>query len=326
MSAKLEQLEQKLELEEAEASLSASGEVCASCGIAAVDDVKLKDCNGGCDLVLYCSDKCQESHREQHEEDCKKRKAELHDKKLFTQPDISHLGECPICCLPMPIYASKSTLMGCCCKIICDGCNFANQMREDVQGLESRCAFCRNPAPNSDEEHYKNVMKRIKKNNPVAMVHMGRRHYCEGDYQKAVEYWAKAAKLGDVDAHYCMGSLYYKGNGVDKDEKKAVYHWEKAAIGGHHHARVTLAAHEKIKGRFDRAAKHYIIAANLGCDTSLQYIKQLFVEGIASKEDYAAALRGYQTAVDAIKSAERDEGEAFLEEFRKLEKQLDGTK
>ena len=64
-------------------------EVCACCGIAAVDDIKLKDCDGGCDLVKYCGDGCQENHREQHEEECNKRKAELHDKELFTQPDIT---------------------------------------------------------------------------------------------------------------------------------------------------------------------------------------------------------------------------------------------
>ena len=52
--------------------------------------------------------------------------------------------------------------------------------------------------------------------------------------------------------------------------------------------------------------KHYIIAANLGCDTSLQQVKALFVDGIVSKEEYAAALRGYQTAVDATKSDGRD--------------------
>ena len=35
---------------------------CASCGLAAVDDVKLKDCDGGCDIVKYCNDDCQENH------------------------------------------------------------------------------------------------------------------------------------------------------------------------------------------------------------------------------------------------------------------------
>ena len=53
---------------------------CASCGIAEVDDIKLKECNGGCDLVKYCNDICSENHREQHDEECKKRKAELRDK------------------------------------------------------------------------------------------------------------------------------------------------------------------------------------------------------------------------------------------------------
>ncbi|MCP4744814.1 MAG: zinc finger MYND domain-containing protein, partial [Desulfobacteraceae bacterium] len=89
-------------------SKSDEDEVCACCGIAAVDDVKLEDCNGGCDLVKYCSDKCQENHREQHEEECKNRKAELPDKELFEQPDGTYLGECPICFLPLPLHPKKS--------------------------------------------------------------------------------------------------------------------------------------------------------------------------------------------------------------------------
>src|SRR6056300_1313454 len=92
---------------------------CASCGIAAVDNVTLKLCDDGCDLVKYCSDGCQDNHREQHNEKCKKRKAELHDKQLFTQPDGSHLGECPICFLPMPLDVRKSILNTCCSKFIC---------------------------------------------------------------------------------------------------------------------------------------------------------------------------------------------------------------
>ncbi len=304
MSAQSEQLEQKLG--------EAKDEVCACCGIAAVDDVKLKDCNDGCDLVKYCSDNCQKNHREQHEDECKKKLAEMHGKQLFTQPDISHLGECPICCLPMPIDMRKSTFMGCCCKIICMGCKHANQKRENEQGLEQRCPFCREPAPESEEGHYKNVMKRVKKHDPVAMTHKGRKYAREGDYGKSFEYFTKATELGDVEAHVCLATLYYNGDGVEKDEKKAVYHWEQAAIGGHPHARCALGSHEKkINGRFERAAKHFIIAANLGDDDSLKHIKALFVQGIVSKEDYAAALRGHQAAVDATKSAEREAVETY---------------
>ncbi len=85
-----------------EAEKEAETMLCANCGIAQVDDIKLEEC-GDCDLVKYCSDKCRENHIEQHEEECKKRKAELHDKNLFEHPDGTHEGECPLCFLPLPI-------------------------------------------------------------------------------------------------------------------------------------------------------------------------------------------------------------------------------
>ena len=304
MSAKSDRLEQ--ELKEA-------AEVCACFGIAGVDNVKLKTCDGGCDLVKYCGDECQENHREQHEEACMKRKAELHGKHLFTQPDISHMGECPICCLPLPLHRSKSTLNTCCCKLICNGCDYANQKREREGELEHRCPYCQNPRPTSQEEIDKRKMNRIKKNNPVAMVHMGKEHHVEGDYEKALEYFTKAAKLGDVTAHCLLGGLYYQGEGVEKDMKKAVYHLEQAAIGGHPDARGGLADYEMSNGRVKRAAKHFIIAANLGDDASLKSVKDLFVQGIVSKEDYGAALRAYQAAVLATKSPERECGESHIE-------------
>src|SRR5210317_934204 len=90
---------------------------CASCGKAEVDDVKLKICTA-CKLVKYCSVECQKNHRPQHKKACKKRMAEIRDDKLFTQPDGSY-GECPICCLPLPIDENKFGLYSCCCKRIC---------------------------------------------------------------------------------------------------------------------------------------------------------------------------------------------------------------
>jgi hypothetical protein len=301
---------EKSELEQRHLS-DAADEVCACCGVAEIDDVKLKLCDGGCDLVKYCSDNCQGNHRGNHVETCEKRKAELHDKDLFTQPDISHLGECPICCLPLPLHPGKSTLMTCCCKYICNGCHFANQKREKEAGLQRRCVYCREHAPKSKEEVDKRIMERIKKNDPVAMTAMGKQYLGGGDYGKSFENYTMAAELGDVEAHFLLGAMYFEGLGVEKDEKKWVYHCEQASNGGHPAARAVVAAHEMKNGRFERAAKHYIIAANLGHDNSLQEVKALFVKGIVSKEEYAAALRAHQAAVDATKSAEREEAEAF---------------
>jgi hypothetical protein len=74
------------------------------------------------------------------------------DKLLFTQPDGSHFGECPICCLPNPLDMNKSGIVSCCCKRICDGCDHANEKRMDEEGLEQKCPFCREPLPETDEE------------------------------------------------------------------------------------------------------------------------------------------------------------------------------
>ena len=80
---------------------------CASCGIAEIDDIKLVPCDE-CDLVQYCSDECREDHNPEHEDECKKRAAELRDELLFKQPESTHEGDCPICCLPLPLDETKS--------------------------------------------------------------------------------------------------------------------------------------------------------------------------------------------------------------------------
>jgi hypothetical protein len=279
-------------------------EVCASCGKAEVDDVKLQKCDD-CDLVKYCNDDCQENHRPQHKKACKKRLAELRDIKLLAPPEISHLGECPICCLPLPLESHKSMLMSCCSKMICSGCIHASE----AAGLVHRCLFCRDPVAETQEDNRKKNMKRVKKNDPVAIFKMGNHCYHDEDYEGAFKYWTKATELGDVNAQFSLGQMYDRGEGVEKDEKKCIYHMEEAAIGGHFVARHNIGCAEAVKGKFERAKRHWIIAANLGWNDSLQALRMIYADGHASKEEYLGALRGYQAALDAAKSPERDEAE-----------------
>jgi TPR repeat protein len=289
---------------------------CASCGAAGVDDVKLlKKCE--CGLVNYCSIACQKNHREHHEEECKKRLAELRDEILFKQPDGSHLGDCPICCLPLPISVSN-VFIGCCSKIICNGCDRANQKREREAGLKHKCAFCREPLPETQEAHHKRMMERVKKSDPVAMRHMAKKCQSEGDYDGAFEYYTKAAELGDASSHFNLSALYEEGECVEKDVEKEVHHLEQAAIAGHPNARFNLGCEEANNGRFERAKKHWIIAANLGHEVSLKAIRVLYADGHASKEEYADALRAYQAAVEAAKSCERGKAEAFVKNVNAL--------
>ena len=272
---------------------SEADEVCANCGKAAVDDIKLKICTA-CKLVKYCSVDCQKNHRSKHKKACKKRATEIRDNNLFKQPDESNLGECPICCLPLPLDATKSKIYSCCSQRICDGCVIANQLREVEQGLKQKCTYCREPVQETEEEEEKNIMKRVKANDPVALYQMGGKCDEKGDYEGAIKYLTKAAELGDMEAHYNLSCMYRLGDGVEKDTKKKVYHLEEAAIGGHPKARYNLGSHEGRNGRLERAMKHFIIAANLGLGEALEMVKEGFANGDVSKEDYEAALRGHR--------------------------------
>jgi tetratricopeptide (TPR) repeat protein len=296
------------EKEAVEAEKGAEEVCCANCGIAQVDDINLEECND-CDLVKYCGDKCRGNHKEQHEEECKQRKAKLHDKELFEQPDGTHLGECPICFLPLPIDLEKSTFCSGCCKLMCNGCIHAYEMSSG----NNNCPFCREPAVKGEEQNNKRVMKRVKVNDPAAIQQIGVRRYQEGDYLGAVEYFRKAAELGDAVSHYNLGSMYYVGKGVEKDEEKAIYHYEKAAIGGHPGARHVIAVIEgsESKGNNERAVKHLIIAANLGHEESMKKLWGAFKKGFVTKEELEATLRTHKAAIDATKSAQRDAGEAY---------------
>jgi TPR repeat protein len=168
-------------------------------------------------------------------------------------------------------------------------------MRELEGGLEHRCTFCRHPiVQNSDEEIDRNNIQRAKANDPNALYQEGCICDEEGDHKGAFENWTKAAALGDMMAHYNISMLYEEGKGVERDLKKKIYHLEEAAIGGHPDARFNLGCEEYNAGKIERAMKHWIIAAKLGEDDSLEAVKEGFASGFVSKEDYESTLREQQ--------------------------------
>ncbi len=236
-----------------------------------------------------------------------------HDRTLFTQPDGTHHGESPLCSLQLPIDGSKSVFYTCCSETICYGCICANtisNIHDETKAL--RCPFCRKLGV-SGEENDKRNMKRVEANDPAALCHMGKKYYHEGDYEGAFEYYTKAAELEGTDAHAQLGWMYERGQGVEKDEEKSIYHHEKAAIGGHPIARNMLACKEEDNGNIERAVKHLIIAANLGYDLSMKALWKHYSAGNITKEDLDATLRTHQAAVNETKSAQRDAAEVALQ-------------
>ena len=90
------------------------------------------------------------------------------------------------------------------------------------------------------------------------------------------------------------------------DEKKAKHYWELAAIGGVSEARHFLGHMEVEAGNFERALRHYMIAVRGGFDRSVNFVRTLYSNGDATKDDYTKALLARQAYLDEIKSGQRD--------------------
>ena len=136
---------------------------------------------------------------------------------------------------------------------------------------------------------------------------------------KALELWHQAAEVGIAAAYFNIANAYRNGNGVRRDEDKAKHYYELAAIGGDVDARCNLGFDERHAGNYDRALKHFLLAAGGGVKQSLSAIQKMFKEGDATKKDYTKALRAYQAYLGDVKSAQRDEAAAAVEEFKYYE-------
>ncbi|EJK59812.1 hypothetical protein THAOC_19922 [Thalassiosira oceanica] len=282
-------------------------EVCANCGTTASNTVKLKNCTA-CRLVKYCGVDCQWAHRKQHKKACKQRAAELKDEQLYSQGHERLEGDfCPICTLAIPLPVNTNSVFNTCCmKRICDGCDIAAKKR----GMND-CPFCRTPYPDSDEEMLAMVQARLAKKDPVAINFLGDRFGKLGlqkDMRKAVKLRIEAAELGSIQALFNLGHAYYFGEGVQQDTAKAVEYYEKAAMQGCPLSRHELGCVEvSDRGNYDRSVRHFLISAKMGYEDSLESIKETFMTGLATKEQYAEALKGYQNALEEMKSHDRDE-------------------
>ena len=91
------------------------------------------------------------------------------------------------------------------------------------------------------------------------------------------------------------------------DLKKAARYYALAAMGGDLTARYNLGMMEETyKGNFNRALRHYVIAAGGGCDDSLDQIRHYLALGRATKDNFEGALRAHKIAKDEVKSDRRD--------------------
>ena len=287
--------------------------MCANCGKGEEGAIDLKFCTA-CKMVKYCNRDCQIAHRPQHKKACKKQAAELHDEQLFKEPQPP--DECPICCLPLPINLKELSFKTCCGNVICNGCTNAmidEAVRRGKKNVEEAiiCAFCRTPVETSDEEAIRRMNNLIGSSNGDAINAFGGRyaygtHDVQQDITKANELYLRAGELGCAQGYNNLAQSYGNGRGVNIDKKKGKYYFELAAMNGDVDARVRLFGIEGKAGNRDRAMKHILMAARAGDNEALEKVKEGFMRGIFSKEEYGISLRAYHKRTEEAKSVERE--------------------
>ena len=175
------------------------------------------------------------------------------------------------------------------------------------------------PPASSDEEEIERTKKLIDKGNAEAF-HQLAGYYAAGtngmpqNYQKANELYLKAGELGCADGYHNLGILYSTGRGVGIDKKKAKHYFELAAMAGDLSARHNLAGVEAEAGNYQRSMKHSILAAKAGYEESMDQVKQCYIRGFVTKDEYANTLRAYQKSLDEMKSDERDKAASEMQD------------
>ncbi|EJK69750.1 hypothetical protein THAOC_08959, partial [Thalassiosira oceanica] len=236
--------------------------------------------------------------------------AASHSERLLNEGQERWEGDrCSICFLFIGFPVGEHARMNVCCmKRVCEGCILAANLR----GINDRCPFCRAHRPSDDASKLAMIQKRVGKRDAEAIKYLGNEYFygtlgLAKDVPRAIELWTEAAELGSVDAHYMLGVAYYYGYGADEDKPRGIQHWEEAAMKGHAESRHCLGVAEVDNDNYELAVRHWMVSAKMGGEDSLNSIKESFMEGEATKAQYAEALRGYGDAVVEMKSHQREE-------------------
>ncbi len=154
---------------------------------------------------------------------------------------------------------------------------------EDVQRLT-------NAASRGDREAQFRIGARFL-NNPV-----------RSDASAAARWLTRAAEQGHVESQFLLASLFEKGAGVPKEERRALDLYRKAAQAGHtramHNLAVLLSSHDATQD-YSEAASWFIRAATVGLADSQYNLALLYERGLGVPQNERKAYFWYSVAARA---------------------------
>ena len=133
-------------------------------------------------------------------------------------------------------------------------------------------------------------------------------HTGRPQYDKAIEHWTRAAELGNLNAAFNLGKIYYDGEHAEEDREKSSYYYKIAAEGGDAEAQFIIGNHYQhgigVSVDFQKANEWYQRSAEQGNLDALTNLGINYMEGRGVEQDK-------KTAVDYFsKAAQKEYGNA----------------
>lgn len=155
---------------------------------------------------------------------------------------------------------------------------------------------------NIDQMTIAELQSAAARGNTAAMVEVASHYYRESNYLDAVEWYQKAANLGDAFAQFRMGFHYYLPKGVKQDYAVAFKWFSKAAQAGRPEAQ-TLLAEMYYHGRGvakdeQQAFVWYSKAANQNEPAAQTALGTFYKLGIGVGTNLAQAVNWYEKAAN----------------------------
>lgn len=145
--------------------------------------------------------------------------------------------------------------------------------------------------------------------NVAAQRNLGSMYYrgdgVEQDFKEAAKWWQLAAVQGDVIAATNLGSLYYQGSGVPKDYTKAATWFRLAAAQGNSEAQNSLGTMydlgQGVAENRKEAATWYRLAAEQGHPGAQFNLGALYARGDGVPQDNTRAYVWFTLAASVLK-------------------------
>jgi len=158
---------------------------------------------------------------------------------------------------------------------------------------------------------------------PEAQYKLGKYYYDKEDYDKAIEYWQKAADQQYLDAQCYLGECYHDGKGVKKNYTKALEYLRKAVDQGHINAHSILGSYylkgDGVKRNYTKALEYLQKAAEHDDKDAKYYLGVCYYNGNGVKMDKnKASVLFHESAEKGNMDAQYDLGVYYIKGSKDL--------